>query len=111
MVESSERDPDTLNYKFNQIMGGDFHVKNLDRVHCIPTQVVALVRRGRDYVSQSFIGSLGNKIMISWSWSRWIAPLLKTLFARYPFVHSFPPILGADMSECRAGRLRGLKNA
>lgn len=98
-------------FKFNQIMGGHFQVKNLDRVYSIPDAVVALVRRGKDRMDRSLMGYFGNKMLHSWSWSSWMRPLLRAMYARYPFSHSLPPFVMQTCLNAVKGVSSGLQNA
>lgn len=105
-----QRDSEDI-FKFNQIMGGHLQVKNLDRVYSIPDAVVALVRRGKDRMDRSLMGYFGNKMLFSWSWSGWMRPLLRAVYARYPFAHAVPPLVLQTCLNAVKGISAGLQNA
>jgi hypothetical protein len=98
-------------YKFNQIMGGHFQVKNLDRVSGIPQAVVRLIRAGRDRVDGSVLGYLGNKMLRAWAGFAWARPLLRALYARYPFSHALPPFILQTCINAVRGVSKGLEHA
>ncbi len=79
-------------FRFNQILGGNFQAKNLDRLVSIPEAVVELVRRGKSRVDKSIFGFLGNAMMnnrlLGWSW-----PVIRLVLARYPFTGAVPPLV------------------